>query len=263
MCWIARCRSDGTTMYAYLAEEFASELITVRSDTELDEALGDVSKRLGFDHFALSLELRSTSREAQGLLLHDYPDEWANVYVAFDLAGQDPVRRACDKTIVGFAWDWIDKLVPLTRGDRQMLAVGRECGIGNGYTVPRHLPGVGRGTCTFAVQPERDLPRHRFAIAEIVGTLALSCALRLDPAHTQKTTPTLSDRQRECLLWVARGKTAVETAMILGIGTETVIQHLKIARERYQVHCKQSLVVSALFDGLIGFGDIIRWRDPN
>jgi DNA-binding CsgD family transcriptional regulator len=49
--------------------------------------------------------------------------------------------------------------------------------------------------------------------------------------------------------------------MILGIATETVIQHLKMARERYQVHCKQSLIVSALFDGLIGFSDIIRWRD--
>jgi hypothetical protein len=34
-----------------------------------------------------------------------------------------------------------------------------------------------------------------------------------------------------------------------------------MARERYQVHCKQSLVVAALFDGLIGFADIIRWRD--
>ncbi|WP_198045944.1 helix-turn-helix transcriptional regulator, partial [Novosphingobium aquimarinum] len=73
--------------------------------------------------------------------------------------------------------------------------------------------------------------------------------------------PSLTDRQRECLLWVARGKTAAETAMILEISTETVIQHLKMARERYQVHCKQSLVVAALFDGLIGFADIIRWRD--
>ena len=113
-------------MQAYFAEEFASELVNVQSDKELDQALKQVSRRLGFDHFALSLELRSGSCEAPGLLLHDYPDEWAKVYVAFDLAGQDPVRRACDKTVIGFAWDWIDDLVPLTRGDRQMLAVGRE-----------------------------------------------------------------------------------------------------------------------------------------
>ena len=157
-------------MYAYLAEEFATELINVRSDTELDGALKLVSRRLGFDHFALSLEMRSTSYDAPGLLLHDYPDEWAKVYIAFDLAGQDPVRRACDKTITGFAWDWLDELVPLTRGDRQMLGVGRECGIGNGYTVPRHLPGVGRGTCTFAVRPERELPSGRLAAVEMIGT---------------------------------------------------------------------------------------------
>lgn len=76
-------------------------------------------------------------------------------------------------------------------------------------------------------------------------------------------TARLSDRQRECLLWTARGKTASETAIILGISEETVVQHLKMARERYEVHCKQSLVLSALFDGLIGFGDVIRWPDRN
>lgn len=249
-------------MFAYFAEEFASELIDVRSAADLDRCLAQVTGRLGFDHFALSLELRSGSREAPGLLLHDYPEEWAKVYVGFDLAGQDPVRRACDKSFIGFAWGKLDKLIPLTRGDRQMLAVGRECGIGDGYTVPRHLPGLARGTCTFAVCPERQLPHCRLHLAEIVGTLALTCALGLSPARRDEVVPVLSDRQRECVLWVARGKTASETAIILGIGTETVIQHLKAARDRYQVHCKQSLIVAALFDGLIGFSDIIRWRDP-
>ena len=42
---------------------------------------------------------------------------------------------------------------------------------------------------------------------------------------------------------------------------ETVIQHLKVSRERYGVHCGQSLIISALFDGLIGFRDIFRTRD--
>ena len=113
-------------MYAHFAEEFASELINVRTDTDLDRSLALVSRRLGFDHFALSLELRSGSCEAPGLLLHDYPDEWAKVYLGFDLAGQDPVRRACDKSFIGFAWGTMEELIPLTRGDRQMLAVGRE-----------------------------------------------------------------------------------------------------------------------------------------
>lgn len=246
-------------MYARFTEEFSSALLDVKSGNDLSRALAEVSERLGFDHFALSLELRSRAPGPANILVHDYPEEWAKVYVGFGLAGQDPVRRACDKSFVGFAWDSLETLVPLTRGDRQMLSVGRECGIGDGYTVPRHLPGLARGTCTFAVHPGNALPRQRLALAEIAGTLALSCALALAPAPEGATTPVLSERQRECLLWVARGKTAAETALILGISCQTVIQHLKMARERYQVHCKQSLVVAALFDGLIGFGDVIRW----
>ena len=246
-------------MHALFAKEFASQLGELRSGSELDGALSSASRRLGFDHFALSLELRSESGEAPSLLIHNYPAEWAKVYVGFGLAGQDPVRRACDKSFVGFAWDGLDDMIPLTRGDRQMLSVGRECGIGDGFTVPRHLPGLATGTCTFAVGPDRELPRSHLALAELVGALSLKCALALDKARADPGVPALTDRQRECVLWVARGKTASETATILGIGAETVIQHLKMARERYQVHCKQSLIVAALFDGLIGFSDIFRW----
>ena len=142
-----------------------------------------------------------------------------------------------------------------------MLAVGRECGIGDGYTVPRHLPGMARGSCTFAVRPERALPAPGLIVAEVVGALALTCALKTSGMAKQAASPKLSDRQRECLLWAARGKTASETAIILGISMETVVQHLKMARERYEVHCRQSLILAALFDGLIGFGDVFRWRD--
>lgn len=245
-----------------LVEKFAAEVSGVNCGSELERSLDRVTDSLGFDHFALALEARTgEGAEPAGVLLHDYPEEWARVYVTFGLAGQDPVRRACDKSFVGFAWKSIDKLVPLTRGDRQMLAVGRECGIADGYTVPRHLPGLARGSCTFVVGPDNQLPRRMLCAAETIGALALACALELSGMVRPAPGPKLSDRQRECLLWVARGKTAAETATILGISPETVVQHLKLARERYEVHCSQSLVLSALFDGLIGFGDVFCWRD--
>ena len=40
----------------------------------------------------------------------------------------------------------------------------------------------------------------------------------------------LSTRERECLLWAARGKTYSEIAAILGLGFATVKQHLDTAR---------------------------------
>lgn len=242
------------------AEEFARDLSEVNTSAALEHSLRQSSNILGFDHFALSLEARTKFEQAPEILLHDYPDEWAKVYVNFDLRGVDPVRRACDKSFSGFRWDNIENMIPMTRGDRQMLAVGRECGIGDGYTIPRHLPGTARGTCSFVVRPGGKLPREWLAVAELVGTLALSCALKISGMASVVTVAKLSDRQRECVLWTARGKTAAETAIILGISIETVIQHLKMARARYDVHSKQSLIVSALFDGTIGFGDVFGWR---
>lgn len=244
-------------MHASFTDDLAADLAKVGSTKDLERALATISRQLGFDHFALSLELRHESCGAPSILIHDYPREWAKVYTGFDLAGQDPVRRAGDRSFMGFSWKNIDRLIPLTRGDRQMLAVGRECGISDGYTVPRHLPGLAHGSCTFAVSPDNRMPIEMLVAAEISGAMALGAALNLCGSSRPSSPAALSDRQRECVLWMARGKTAAETAIILGISIETVNQHLKMSRERYGVHCKQLLVIRAMFDGLIGFKDVI------
>lgn len=242
-----------------LIEELSSLIVNAANDEYLHLALDEVVCRLGFDHFALCFSGRSIVADAPSLLVHNYPSQWAQTYLSFDLGGADPVRRACDKAMVGFEWRALDRLIPLTRKDRQMLAIGRECGIADGYTVPRHLPGEASGSCTFAVGPARMLPRTMLAAAEILGAMALSSAAKLCAMGGKAHKPVLSERQRECLLWSARGKTSGEIGSILAISEETVIQHLKLARERYGVHCRQSLILSALFDGLIGFSDIFRW----
>src|SRR3546814_5083936 len=99
-------------------------------------------------------------------------------------------------------------------------------------------------------------------VAEIVGAFALASARRIVGVAPVRERPVLSKRQRECVLWSARGKSQAEIAAILGISEETVNQHLRTARDRYAVHCRQALILCALFDGLIGFGDIIRWARP-
>ena len=74
----------------------------------------------------------------------------------------------------------------------------------------------------------------------------------------ERPAPGLTDRQRDCLLWAARGKSDWEISRILGISRETVIQHLKQARERYGVGKRTLLAVHALFDGTISFLDIVK-----
>ena len=72
--------------------------------------------------------------------------------------------------------------------------------------------------------------------------------------------PVLTDRQRDCVLWVARGKSDWEISLILGIREETVARHIKQACERYGVNKRTYLVILALFDGTLTFSDIFRRR---
>src|SRR3546814_9949001 len=106
-------------------EELDREIPTARNEDGLFEALERASMSLGFDHFALPYDRRGNAEPAS-VLVHNYPDAWAKVYVGFDLGGADPVRRAGERSMTGFRWDEIESYIPLTRSDRQMPHVERK-----------------------------------------------------------------------------------------------------------------------------------------
>jgi DNA-binding CsgD family transcriptional regulator len=54
-------------------------------------------------------------------------------------------------------------------------------------------------------------------------------------SHAESFVHGLSWRERECLLWAARGKTYLEMSMILGIAYGTVKTNLD--RARYKLNC--------------------------
>ena len=68
--------------------------------------------------------------------------------------------------------------------------------------------------------------------------------------------PRLTDRQRECLVWAARGKTDPQISRILGIRHGTVVEHMRNARRRYEAPTRARLAVRALFDGALHFGEV-------
>src|SRR3546814_1604304 len=96
--------------------------------------------------------------------------------------------------MAGFRWDEIESYIPLTRSDRQMLHIGREYGLADGYTVPRHLPGEASGACSFVLRPQSELQDDMLRIAEIIGALATVSARQLVGAVPLKSKATLSEQ---------------------------------------------------------------------
>jgi LuxR family quorum-sensing system transcriptional regulator CciR len=92
--------------------------------------------------------------------------------------------------------------------------------------------------------------------AQMIGAFAFEAARRLGDPELASARPRLTDRQRECLIWAAKGNPIWAIGRILSLSPDTVKEHLRLARERYDVNGSITLTVRALFDGDISFADI-------
>jgi LuxR family quorum-sensing system transcriptional regulator CciR len=244
-----------------MAPQFARVVEAAGDADELGDALRVMTGELGFQYFALTHHVDVAAAGGKAIRLHNYPDRWADYYDAHALAVSDPVHRASHVTSIGFRWSKISQMIPLTPGDRRVLRLGCEQGIGDGFTVPAHVPGEARGSCSFASEAGRPVCEAMLPEAQLAGAFAFEAARRLwsRRGHFDAgSDPLLTDRQRDCLLWVARGKSDWEIAQILSISEETVARHVKQACARYGVNKRTLLAMRTLFDGTLSFTDICR-----
>ncbi len=241
-------------------DAFVRDVSEITSEAELAGALGDISKELGFRYFALTHHVDIRRAPQPAIRLHNYPAAWVDYFDENRLGLSDPVHRASHLTSVGFPWSRLSRLIDLSPRDHEILDLASRSGIGDGFTVPAHVPGESNGSCSFATRSGQPLEEEHLPVAQLVGAFAFEAARRLARMRGAASPPPrrLTDRQRDCVLWAARGKSDWEIAQILGISHGTVIEHLKHARERYGVTKRTMLAVSALFDGTISFIDVLK-----
>lgn len=233
---------------------------------ELQRLMEDVTSEMGFDHFALvhHVDLRPLGTPVEPIVTRDfislsnYPQAWMEQYVSDGIVSDDPVLLASQRTNVGFAWERIGELITLTPAHRALRERTRRAGIADGFTVPANVPGELAGSCNFAVGPGRAAPSESFAMAQLVGSFAFAAArdlvarLRERPDAPVK----LTQRQLDCLVLVARGKSDWEIARILGLSEATVTTYIKRARELYDVPTRMQVVLRAVYEGAIPFSEI-------
>lgn len=243
-------------------DAFVRHVRKVESEAELAAALNDIAHELGFAYFALTHHVDLRAAPGPSIRCASYPAEWVEYFDANRLALSDPVHRASHLTSIGFPWSRLTKLIRLTPADEAVLALAAARGLGDGFTVPANVPGESNGSCSFATKAGVSLSEEHLPAAQLVGAFAFEAARRIwriRGGH-RLPAPILTDRQRECVIWAARGKSDWEIAQILGISHETVVQYLKRARERYGASKRTLLTIQALFDGTISFADVLRRR---
>ena len=151
----------------------------------------------------------------------------------------------------------------MTRQQRIYMQSAHEQGLTRGYTVPIHVPGEASGLCSFVTAGNRELPGESLPAVQYLACFAFEAARRLAlsrPGPDQgeaKAAPRLTQRQLDCVVLAARGKSNWVAGKLLGLSPDTVHKYLESAKRRYGVSSRTELVVRALFDGQLTFKDII------
>ncbi len=235
--------------------EFADRSRSLKDLAAFDTVFATAVCDLGFSHHALVEHVDLARPPGTFLFVHNYPDHWVEAFTRRALHRLDPVQLIASRHVGGFGWDEIAGLITLEPRQAAMLVESRRNGLGEGFTVPLHAPGVRKASCSFVMPLGKTLPRTALFAAECLAHVAFKSARQLlhaEPAHAR-----LTPRQRQCVSLVAQGKTDWETAKILGLSEETVGKYLDAARIRFGVVRRTQLVVAALAVGEITLEDIV------
>ena len=240
-------------------QSFADAAQSVTSIADLESAIGEACGSLGFDHFAIVNHVDFGRLAPNAVRLSNYPERFVAKIREGGFA-HDPVLRASERSSAGFMWRDIGKLITLTDRDRAYMRAAADLGLAEGFTIPCHIPGELLGSCHFAVKAPNPLPLHLAAVQSI-GTFGFEAARRLlakdDHANLFARRVPLTQRQRDCVVEVARGKSDTVIAQLLGLRPRTVNEYIETAKRRYLVATRQQLIVRALFQSDICFAEVL------
>ncbi|MEO3429047.1 autoinducer binding domain-containing protein [Pelagibius sp. CAU 1746] len=249
-------------------EGFVEALSGARNTAEIGVRLDVVLKDMGFERFAyvhvrppLGKKLRSfvPSGSRSGNQVHEFlsslPDSWVDYYLAQDYGDLDPTLQAAVGRVMPFQWREIGSRNDLSNGQRKVLDEARDHGIRDGATIPIHGPDSGLSTLSIVGGGSESefQEAYRRSYRDLVW-LAINthqAFLSLAESAPDQGRVRLTDRERDCLVWTARGKTAWEVGQILCISEETVLFHLKNATRKLGVFSKHHAVVKAVIQGYI------------
>jgi DNA-binding CsgD family transcriptional regulator len=231
---------------------------TNKSDclNELFGLLVEAAECSGFDQLAYGAltytELPRLVDRPKPAIALNYPRHWQNHYVEHNYRYIDPVVIYAPFIAGPFLWDQLIIRYDLNRKQLQLLNEAREAGLKNGITVPLHGPSGKVAVVSFAsrfddANPQAQLNRLN-ALASQFHVAFTNLAHGL---QTGVKTVDLSSREKDCLNWVAHGKTSWEIGVILDINPNTVDYHIKNAMNKLDATNRIAAVFKAIRLGLI------------
>ena len=228
------------TSHASTVEELGTYFLTFAKDLGFDAASYHILKQ--------GLHQRTN---ADIPLLHSFPEDWVDFYISKKCIKFDPIIAQAQRERKPFHWFRVDEMRTLTDAEKHYLSLVRDTGMTDGLAVPLYGPG---GEVAFAALGLRngriDLsPEQTQMLQYCLYEIYNSCQIMHD--HTREPPVSLTPREQEILLWVAKGKSNSVIAEILKISEHTVDSLLRRVFRKLEVGSRLAAVIKAVQWGLI------------
>jgi LuxR family transcriptional activator of bioluminescence operon len=238
-------------------QELISSALTAETVEDLHSTCSSVCELLGFDYFLYGTQFPTSFIKPQLAIISGFPSEWWHHYKACGYMKVDPTVAHCTRRLTPLLWKSIECDVqqpqPLAQ---KLMTEAYDYGLKSGVSFPAH--GGGGESAILSLVSEADheaienhilqsLPEGHLItgyIHEAARRIFAKKELPIAKVH-------LTQREKECLLWAAEGKTTWETAHILNISERTVIFHIQNASSKLNVSNRQHAVARAVSQGLI------------
>jgi DNA-binding CsgD family transcriptional regulator len=242
-----------TPMACHELIELLSKAKTVE---ELHAACTRLCAQFGFDCFNYGARFPASFVKPYYVFICGYPSEWWSRYISQNYLLIDPVVAHGVTHITPIRWDQLQPREHESERADHFMGEAREFGLCSGVSFPIHSSQGEVSLLSFA--SERD---HRHTCADIQHVMPhaqhfnsyLHEAVRriFEKQVLQLTRVHLTQKERQCLLWSAEGKTTWEISVILRLSERTVRFHLHNASKKLNTVSRQHAVARAVSLGLI------------
>jgi DNA-binding CsgD family transcriptional regulator len=223
---------------------------------EIHSACSALCDQFGFDRFLYGSRIPTSFIKPYYIFISGYPGEWWARYNEKGYIAIDPIVRHGVSRVTPISWDQVKPQEEENERIRTFMGEAREFGLNSGISFPVHS-----AQGEFAMLNLSSSKNHAQAKSSIMEAMPYASlftsylheAVRrvFEKQVLPLSRARLTDREKQCLLWAAEGKTSWETSHILGVSERTIVFHLQNAADKLNVVSRQQAVARAVSIGLI------------
>ncbi|WP_160118123.1 helix-turn-helix transcriptional regulator [Pandoraea pulmonicola] len=231
----------------------ASALLGAKNEKEWFDTLASLACHHGFEYTLFSIFPNQSPGFGHAYVRNNYPSDWLGFYMKQRLFFVEPLVQHITAQSLPIIWGESSSASTL---ERKLYDAASMVGARSGLVFPIHGPRREVGMLSlasgedFTAKANCDLSLQLPALT-LLRDIAVESAQEHIAGHIEAVVPKLTKREKECLKWMASGKSTWEMSQILSCSEATINFHMMNIRSKFGVSSRVAVVFKAARIGLL------------